>query len=321
MSKRREVADSINYQKALGIDITALKAFGESRTRAELASVAVAFLRNIDRVIHTLALPVYLIFWAKNTQISECVAYFTITGDVRPKSPPDKETYDKCAAENLRLHIEWLKTREADPFPNSEFGRASNAITGAIMDGGTASVAGFRAMLVNALVGTWTAFETLSGDLWEAALNCHPHELSQFNGKPKGHEEWKVASGYLHKHGYDLTKVVGTVLKNQKRYSFGQLSDIKKAYKHAFSKGIKDIDAIIGSDLRALEVVRNLLVHRAGIVDEKFIGETKNMPRFSGLKVNDELPMTGDLVATLLSSTIGSSLELYSEVERWLASH
>ena len=36
------------------------------------------------------------------------------------------------------------------------------------------------------LIGTWAAFETLLGDLWEAAVNAHPNTLVDLKGDPKG---------------------------------------------------------------------------------------------------------------------------------------
>jgi hypothetical protein len=35
------------------------------------------------------------------------------------------------------------------------------------------------------ITGTWTAIETMIGDLWEAALNTHPEILAALNGTRK----------------------------------------------------------------------------------------------------------------------------------------
>ena len=39
--------------------------------------------------------------------------------------------------------------------------------------------AGVQGWLSSVLLGTWTAFETLAGDLWVEAINIHPHILSE----------------------------------------------------------------------------------------------------------------------------------------------
>ena len=41
---------------------------------------------------------------------------------------------------------------------------------------------GMRGMLDAMILGAWTAFETLAGDLWETALNIHPVNLSDLGG-------------------------------------------------------------------------------------------------------------------------------------------
>jgi hypothetical protein len=41
---------------------------------------------------------------------------------------------------------------------------------------------GFEAILSSVIVQTWTAFETLAGDLWEAAINGHPSGLAELRG-------------------------------------------------------------------------------------------------------------------------------------------
>ena len=46
-----------------------------------------------------------------------------------------------------------------------------------------------RAMYAAILIGTWTAFETLLGDLWEAALNTAPKTLARLSGSP--HRIWE----------------------------------------------------------------------------------------------------------------------------------
>jgi hypothetical protein len=53
---------------------------------------------------------------------------------------------------------------------------------------GTPSGVGLEAMLSSALTGTWTAFETMAGDLWETAVNIHPAVLAELRGKRKRQE-------------------------------------------------------------------------------------------------------------------------------------
>ncbi len=42
-----------------------------------------------------------------------------------------------------------------------------------------------EAMLSSMVVGTWTAFETVAGDLWVATMNAHPRDLDRLKGEEK----------------------------------------------------------------------------------------------------------------------------------------
>lgn len=44
-------------------------------------------------------------------------------------------------------------------------------------------LSGFEAWIASQITGTWTAFESMSGDLWQAALNCKPKELAKLSGQ------------------------------------------------------------------------------------------------------------------------------------------
>ena len=50
---------------------------------------------------------------------------------------------------------------------------------------GTGSGVGLDAMLSAAITGTWTAYETMAGDLWETALNIHPNTLAELRVCPR----------------------------------------------------------------------------------------------------------------------------------------
>jgi hypothetical protein len=47
------------------------------------------------------------------------------------------------------------------------------------------SIGALQASLMSYLTTGWTIIETMSGDLWEAALNIHPSSLANLNGAPK----------------------------------------------------------------------------------------------------------------------------------------
>jgi hypothetical protein len=61
----------------------------------------------------------------------------------------------------------------------------SNALPAEMLGSAPTVSLGLEAMLSLYLTCTWTGFETMCGDLWEAALNAHPERLAHLNGNPK----------------------------------------------------------------------------------------------------------------------------------------
>ena len=81
-------------------------------------------------------------------------------------------------------------------------------------------------------------------------------------------------------HGFNLESVAGTVLK--KKYDFQRLEGIQEAYEHAFGKILFKPQAdrlermLSQKGVRSAAAVRNVLVHRGGVVDDKFKQQTQH---------------------------------------------
>jgi hypothetical protein len=145
---------------------------------------------------------------------------------------------------------------------------------------------GLSAMLSSAITGTWTAFETMAGDLWESAVNVHPNGLSELKGRRnrllKTAERQQPAEErddstnlktlplwQVQRHQFDLRNKMGTALKGQRR--FDHLAGIREAYALAFFEMSDEIDEALRDDaLDALNTVRNVIVHRSGVVDSQY---------------------------------------------------
>jgi hypothetical protein len=74
---------------------------------------------------------------------------------------------------------------------------------------------GILSWLSAQITGMWTTFETLSDELWTAALNTHPEHLAELSGTTspakKGDQGQSIRFDYLQRHHYDLSKVMGTI--------------------------------------------------------------------------------------------------------------
>jgi hypothetical protein len=186
---------------------------------------------------------------------------------------------------------------------------------------------GLAAQLAVVVTQTWTAYEVFATDLWVKAVDCRPRKLAMHaatTGRGETAQEDRSISKnipimMLQKYGFDLRTCLGTVLRDSKRFDFDSLSGLKTAYVAAFDKSISGLfDGLDHDQLAWLEAVRNVLAHRAGKADEKFLSRVKRHPKFSRLKVGDEVVIDGELVAAYFNAIIRSVVALAKFVDKWL---
>jgi hypothetical protein len=205
--------------------------------------------------------------------------------------------------------------------------------------------AAFSAQLTSA----WTAVETLVSDLWEAVLNDHPKYLAGLVGhsrriskiagsssrdrlethreisnekeefEPKLRDFDRITYGT-----YDASELMGTLLREQ--FKFQTLAGIRRAYSAAFAKDCDQIDAALAdSGLDRLNLVRNVLLHKAGVVDATFIDAASSLQWDSvwgaqSIVPEEEKPLllTGSAVKNLINPVFQCSEKLLIAVDSWL---
>ncbi len=170
------------------------------------------------------------------------------------------------------------------------------------------------------ITGTWTAFEVMATDLWEQAINCHPAGLAHLPGTDK---DKQVSLTKLQKFGYDLRASMGTLLKD--KLGPRGLADIRNGYRLAFDHDCATIEqALKNSAFDQLQAIRNVLVHRAGIADEKFRGvvSTTAWTTFELLEPGkDRIVLNGEIVQDIVRRSIEASTNLIRAVDAWLSTH
>jgi hypothetical protein len=135
-----------------------------------------------------------------------------------------------------------------------------------------------RALDHSSVVAMWSAFETLVSDVWIFAINSRPdlfavRVLQGFNELlPEGMSGRCIPVGLAAKYNFDLRHCVGDII--GKRIDFTSLQDILKAYKTAFDLDEKGVALLRSADLKRLGRIRNLVVHRSGLIDVKFKKQT-----------------------------------------------
>ena len=101
------------------------------------------------------------------------------------------------------------------------------------------------------------------------------------------------------------------------------MNAIRLAYHEAFSKDSKGIDAVLDDDgLQYAAAVRNLLIHKRGIVDDAFKRQTRSVvPDPYPFEEGKPFPLTGILCAELVDSCRCCAIWLVVEVHDWIIRH
>jgi hypothetical protein len=200
-----------------------------------------------------------------------------------------------------------------------------------IMGNEASSIGAIQASMMSYLTTGWTIIETMSGDLWEAALNIHPSSLANLSGTPKrlkggqinqsgstAKESKSVRLDEISKHEFNVANKMGTILRG--RFEFSSLDGIREAYASAFDKGSAEIDrAITDKSLDALSAVRNVIVHRDAQADSEYIKKTKFLSSIPTATVGQHLLLDGEVVVRLLKPAITAANQLFIAVDNWLA--
>ena len=208
-----------------------------------------------------------------------------------------------------------------------------------------------KAWLGSLVTGTWTAFEVLARDLWEAALNAHPAGLADLTGRrnrigklsgekrAKSEDQESDMSAdklpgdettiRLHDireltHGdYDIRNRMGSLLIG--RFKFTTLRGIREAYSVAFSEQEKRArttridDALAAQSLDALNMVRNLIVHKAGIADAEYEARARNCPLAPQLRAGKAMSFDGEVCQALIVPVVSTGIELVKAIDTWLS--
>jgi hypothetical protein len=181
-------------------------------------------------------------------------------------------------------------------------------------------------MLSSMVVGSWTAFEALCDDLWVAAVNAYPNPLAIRAGAPKDGKgppkSLTIPQMAQYASDFNLNKVMGSVLKAERKVEFISLSTTSSAYRGAFEAPLNLLD---DPQLRLLELVRNLIVHDGGMVKPKFqhdLAEAKlgEHPDCQKAEIGKQFPLDGAMVAKFSKCAIDCGTNLIKFVDQYLQS-
>jgi len=152
-------------------------------------------------------------------------------------------------------------------------------------------------------------------DIWIAALNARPNSLGANIAKKvrdgNSNEGKQIKLPELEKFGWNIAGKLGFAYAY--KYDFSRCEECRNAYFDAFR--VDEVRKLFdSSELRKLNAVRNLFVHKAGIVDQKFIKQSA----ISNAKVGEVFRVSPSEVSKLCLMAIDTLCELVKFVDRWL---
>jgi hypothetical protein len=177
------------------------------------------------------------------------------------------------------------------------------------------------------LIGLWTALESLAQDTWITAVNACPAPLANnVMAAPDatlktGNQSKSLSYSHFSGSNFDFRNTMGNLLFAERKVDFQHFNGIRAAYNVAFAGELEAIFQPYQIGLFRLEATRNLLAHKGGIIDAKFLRRIGDEPGFVDAKENNLLWISGSYVATQANSVSAFAGRLVSAVDKWLDDH
>jgi hypothetical protein len=300
--------------------------------------IVLAYNNNIDRARSVFLFPIFIAVFAMRQQRALDEAHFLETGSVY-KAPENAEalaTINRRAQELFREQgVAFLTSGSSETIATSFLDQGARVIHGLINPSKDDPVAqGIEQMFNAQILATWTAFETLVGDLWVAAVNAHPRTLADLAGTTKGRYvigrgdrsepgdspasgDKAVKLSWLQRFGYDIADRMGTI--HRERFSFDRLSGIRQAYAAAFAKNAEKIDKYLSDEvLDAVSQVRNAIVHRAGVADDEYVRRAQRLPAAPKVDAGQQIIFDGESFCTLMVPMLECVDGLIYAIDEWV---
>lgn len=267
-----------------------------------LRSVASAFAENLDGVVLTLGMPFHYTFaevsshhWQKR-HLADLIRSGVNARDEDGKAKVTAASREAFAAYLSREGMEVVSQDVLD----SLLAQAERPDL----------LAAARQLTRQGAVLTWSALEVLARDAFVFLLNRQPAYAERLLAEPANRKrfaaervEWETLANF----GFDMSTRVGTYLIG--KADLNNLLAIRAAYK-ALLPGAKELhDALGARVLWCLSQKRNLIVHKAGVIDEQYMQAVGG----EGV-IGTPLWVAPKDIEEMLSATLGAGALLIQEV-------
>jgi hypothetical protein len=278
-----------------------------------------AFATTSENALEISDFPMSMFAAGQSFKLAELSAYMQMFGNIQPTNPPMVSGKPLIELKALAQRFFWGELQS--PLDVFNIGFSVKDLTGVA---GARFCRAFDAMMSSELVLFWTAFETLAGDLWEAAVNAHPETLAQMSANnrqlPGEKQERKsVTIDALAKHRYDIKNKMGTILRAS-RGNFQLLDGIANIYTSTFpdqyDAGKPEVWREI--DIKSPAAVRNVIVHKSGLADKMFLDQVSGDSRFASQQLGKKVELNGSLLNALINGLCSFAVRLIHSVDSYL---
>lgn len=279
-----------------------------------LQTVANAFFNNIARTDSFSLFPAVVAAEALRDQLWRDYAIFKLTGKVSLR----KRSYGEKTEAAINRQIIKLGKAAGRRFIKGNHAELHRRITSGVnqinemLRHETGANQSMQNIMFAVVLESWTAFETLAADLWFTALDHGASEWRKRSGikydKPSESSEITDPSTIA-----DPQREYGSFLRDTGKVPFQKLPNIITAYRTAFGKTVQE--KLFGKDpyIFALSAVRNVITHKAGVADRKYVSAVKNVPELRTVVINTPIRLNGVIVRKLRNAaiTVGNELVLF----------
>lgn len=155
-------------------------------------------------------------------------------------------------------------------------------------------------LFTQSLVLSWGALEVLANDVFRAILDSKPH-LSLLLQKHKSVRrlfgELRFDLTLLAAHQFNIASCIGALLLDVHRID--SIDTMKKVFCALFGRNQLLQSALCSSHLRLLNCRRHLIVHRRGVIDTKYIRDSRDSSQSLGSRLAVSLDDVNSAMATV----------------------
>lgn len=299
----------------ISFDLEELNNCKSSLKNPLMIPIAENFHNGYESITNTLLFPYYLIIIGEH-KVKYAIEKTLFTSKVvSHKHPIDSIEYQNAIKGFSKVMSEQLKNSHT----TKETINALEALNALMIENEYVRKA-MHSLYLNTASNVWTIFESIFKDLWITMLNSFPNRLINniTNNLKKDDNQGGIIGksiqiSLLAKYDFQVKQQLGTIL--SQKFDFTSLYGIKDSFEKLFQNEKLDFEHVKNDDLFELEILRHLIVHKAGKVDEDYLKKTK----INKEKKIDDLIELDELTLTLyINSAIRVVSKSIKQIDNWI---